>query len=168
MTYLNLGQMIKYVFASNNIIMFLSVFPMHHIPTRDNISTEVANKSIPNFDVENRSDSIGWTGKVIGRHRLWSILQCIQDGAPVMFVASMTLSSQMPIQGIAMNSNATFSTNWNLPSLIVANDSVWMERWRSFVIIWHDRIEGVESDERGIEKYEGNRWLTIEFCCNGQ
>src|SRR5947199_10386151 len=129
MTYLNLGQMIKYVFASNNITMFLSVFPMHHIPTRDNISTEVTNESIPNFDGENRTDSIGWTGKVIGRHRLWSILQCIQNGAPVTFAVSMKVASQMSNEGIVKNSDATFSTNRNLPRLIVANDSVWMERW---------------------------------------
>src|SRR5436190_20402285 len=117
--------MIKYVFASN--IMFLSVFPMHHIPTRDNISTEVTNESIPNFDVRNRSDSVGWMGKVFGGRRLWSILQCIQNGTPVTFAVSMK-ASQMSNEGIVKNSDATFSTNRNPPGLIIANDRIWMER----------------------------------------
>src|SRR5216117_2032380 len=119
--------MIKYVFTSNNIMMFLSVFPMHHIPARGDVSTEVTYESIPNLDVRNRSDSVGGMGKVFGGHWLWSILQCIQNGTPVTFAVSMK-ASQMSNEGIVKNSDATFSTNRNLPSLIVANDGVWMER----------------------------------------
>ena len=129
---MNLDWMIKYILASDNITMILPVLPTHHIPARDDVSTEVTYESIPNLDVGNRSDSVGWTGKVFGGRRLWSILQCIQNGTPVTFAVSMK-ASQMSNEGIVKNSDATFSTNRNPPGLIIANDRIWMEERRSVI-----------------------------------
>ena len=119
---MNFDRTIKYIFRSNDILVVPPVLPMHRVPARDDVSAEVAHETVPHLDVRNRKDSMRRLWESIYGPRLLPVLQRVDDRSPIMLAVTVKVAPQMPSQSVSMNADLTFSTNRNLPSLVVAND----------------------------------------------
>lgn len=169
-THLSLDHTIKYFCLPDSVFMLPSMSPVHHIPTRDGVSTQVAHETVPDLDVGDRRDSISGTWESIFGLWLRPVLQRGDNRAPITFVVTMEQSRQMPHQGIDVDPDLTLSTDGNVPGLVVAYDFIRMER-RYVGVMCYDRESrrcNVRIGRRGIAKQRNDHGRGTGFRSDGQ